>query len=168
MHTLYVATVIVHLLAVMTWLGGMFFLMLVVVPWLRKGDRAQAARLLSETGTRFRTVGWICFAVLAATGTALLYFRGVTLDNLTDAGWRSTGFGQMVLGKLLTFLGILGLSAVHDFRIGPMASEAVSRDPNAPEAERLRRLASQMGRLNVILGLLMVFFAVQIVRGTVF
>ncbi|MCC6849134.1 MAG: hypothetical protein IT294_11595 [Deltaproteobacteria bacterium] len=68
MHALYVFSVWVHVLAAITWIGGMFFLMIMVMPWLRQGDRATAAAFLRETGTRFRTVGWGGFGVLLVTG----------------------------------------------------------------------------------------------------
>ncbi len=67
MHSLYLLSVWVHILAATVWIGGMLFLVLVVVPWLRKGTRSDAAVLLRETGERFRNVGWICFVVLLIT-----------------------------------------------------------------------------------------------------
>lgn len=36
MHALYYASVILHILAAITWIGGLFFLMLVVVPGCAK------------------------------------------------------------------------------------------------------------------------------------
>lgn len=168
MSLFYLAAVVLHLIAMATWLGGMLFLVTVVIPWLRKGDRARAAALLQETGERFRAVGWLCFATILVTGVYLLAVRGVTLAALADPAWRASPYGKVVLGKLLTFTAIVGLSAIHDFRVGPRATEAVRRDPSAPEAERLRRMASHMGRLNLLLGLLMLVFAVQLVRGSAF
>lgn len=165
MHALYVATVILHLLAAFTWLGGIAFLMLVIVPWLRRGDRARAAALVQETGERFRLVGWACFLTLAATGTMLLRFRGVEWANLTDVTWLGLPFGRAVAWKLGLFTAILTVSAVHDFRVGPRATRAVAKDPASPEAERLRRRASALGRLNAVLGLAIVVVAVVLVRG---
>lgn len=77
MHALYLLSVWVHILAATVWLGGMLFLVLVVVPWLRKGGGTDAAVFLRETGERFRSVGWGCFFVLLITGTFNLWFRGV-------------------------------------------------------------------------------------------
>ena len=46
-----------HILAAIVWIGGMSFLVLVVVPWLRKkGGGTDAGRFLRETGERFRNV----------------------------------------------------------------------------------------------------------------
>lgn len=165
MHALYVASVVLHLIAAFTWLGGMFFLVLVVVPWLRRGDRARAVVLLHETGTRFRAIGWLCFATLAATGTFLLRFRGVEVADLTRAEWLSGPFGSAVAWKLGVFGSILLVSGVHDFWLGPRATAVLAREPGSSKAERLRRGASWLGRLNVALGLWALGLAVVLVRG---
>jgi len=162
---LYLLSVWIHILAAMAWIGGMFFLVLVVVPWLRAGDRAIAGAFLRETGERFRSVGWTCFAILAVTGTFNLYARGVRLGDLVRPEWLASPFGRSVLSKLGLFALVLAVSAVHDFSVGPRASVAIQRDPASPEAERLRRQASLMGRGNALLALALVAVAVTLVRG---
>jgi len=165
MHVLYLVSVWLHILAAITWIGGMFFLVLVVVPWLRRGDRARAAALLRETGTRFRDVGWTCFVVLAVTGTYNLSARGVRLGDLVRPAWLASPFGRAVVLKLVLFLVVLVVSAVHDFVVGPRASDALERDPRSSAAERLRRVASLLGRGNAMLALALVALGVILVRG---
>jgi uncharacterized membrane protein len=165
MHTLYVLSVWTHVLAAITWIGGMFFLVLVVVPWLRGRDRATAATFLRETGTRFRNVAWTCFAVLLTTGIANLWMRGVRLENFADSEWLSSPFGHAVVCKLAVFVLALVISAVHDFVVGPRAALAVEQDPRSADAESLRRQASWLGRVNVLLALLLVALGVILVRG---
>lgn len=165
MAVLYLVSVWLHILAATTWIGGMFFLVLVIVPWLRRQDRAQAARLMRDTGTRFRAVGWWAFAVLVVTGTFNLYCRGVRLADLASAAWLLSPFGRAVAIKLTIFVIVLGLSFFHDFVLGPRSTRAVEASPTSPEALALRRLASWMGRVNVLLALAIVALAVIIVRG---
>lgn len=143
----------------------MFFLVLVVVPWLRRGDRARAGEVLRETGERFRAVGWSCFAVLIATGTFQLWLRGVGLRSFADPAWRSSPFGTAVLAKLGLFAAVLAIAAYHDFRVGPRATLALERDPSSAEAAWLRRRASLLGRGVFLIGLLLVALGVAIVRG---
>jgi uncharacterized membrane protein len=164
-RVLYLVSVWLHILAAITWVGGMIFLVTVVVPWLRRGDRAQAATLLRETGTRFRTVGWICFAVIAVTGTYNLWARGVRLGNLVDPAWLASPFGRAVVIKLALFAVVIAMSAIHDFSVGPRASDALERAPGSADAERLRRQASLMGRGNALLALALVAMGVILVRG---
>jgi len=161
----YLVSVWLHILAAMTWIGGMAFLVLVVVPWLRAGNRAEAGRLLRETGARFRTVGWTCFAILTATGTYNLWVRGVRFSSFTDAAWLRSDFGHSVVSKLGVFVAVLVMSAIHDFIVGPGATTAILRDPKSAEAETSRKRASYMGRANVLLALVLVALAVTLVRG---
>jgi uncharacterized membrane protein len=164
-HALYYVSVVLHVLAAITWIGGMFFLMLVVVPWLRGRDRASAALFLRETGMRFRTVGWACFAVLLVTGTFNLWARGVRFSSFVDGAFLRSPFGAAVTLKLATFALVLVVSGVHDFVLGPRATTLLHDDPGSVQAERFRKQASRLGRLNAVLALLIVLFAVAMVRG---
>lgn len=165
MYGLYVLSVWLHILAAATWIGGMLFVVVVVVPWLRRGDRAQAAAFLRQTGSRFRALGWICFAILVGTGSFNLWIRGVHLGDLVDPAFFAKPFGRAVILKLLTFAAVLAVSAVHDFYLGPRAALVTERDPKSDEATRLRRWAGRLGRVNALLALVLVALAVIIVRG---
>ncbi len=165
MHTLYIISVWLHILAACVWVGGMLFLVLVVVPWLRGGGRTDAATFLRETGERFRNVGWTCFAVVLLTGTFNLWMRGVQLVDFTDKQWLMSPFGKTVLVKLAVFLLVLIISGVHDFVLGPQATRAIARDARSALARGLRRKASTLGRVNVLLALTLVACGVILVRG---
>jgi hypothetical protein len=54
------------------------------------------------------------------------------------------------------------ISLVHDFRIGP-ASTAASQSDDRKRAERLRKTASWLGRINALLALAIVFLAIALV-----
>ena len=84
---------------------------------------------------------------------------------MANPDWRASPFGHAVVVKLVVFAVVLGLSAVHDFVLGPRAAAAVQRDPDSAEARRLRRLASMMGRITVLFGLTLVALGVVLVRG---
>lgn len=165
LHLLYLVSVSLHILAAAAWIGAMFFLMVVVVPMLRRGDRARGAAFLSESGPRLRNMGWVAFAVLLVTGTFNLAHRGVTLADFSRPEWTSSSYGRVIITKLALFVVVVGLSVFHDFFLGPRASAAVARDPGSPAAQRLRRTASWMGRLSALLALAIVAAAVMIVRG---
>ncbi|MBN8616764.1 MAG: CopD family protein [Deltaproteobacteria bacterium] len=165
MSALYFASVWIHVLSAIAWIGGMLFLVLVVVPWMRTQDRATGARFLAETGRRFSKVGWVAFALLFATGCFNLSYRGVTLDSFTDPRWLGSSFGRTVIAKLAIFALVLVMSAVHDFAHGPRALEEIRRDPGSARAEVMRRRASLLGRLNALLALVLFTLGVAIVRG---
>ncbi len=165
-HSLYIASVWLHLLAAITWIGGMLFLVLILVPALRRMEQKDLALALIQcSGQRFRLVGWVCLAVLLASGYANLSVRGWGGELLLHPAFWATPPGQVLAAKLGTFLLILILSAWHDFRIGPRATAALRSRPGTPEAARLRALASWFGRFNLLLALVMVALGVMLVRG---
>lgn len=166
MHVLYLTSVWIHILAATVWIGGMFFVVLVVVPWLRRStDRAAGTAFLRDTGIRFRMVGWICFAFLVVTGTFNLWARGVRLPDLVNPDWYASPFGKAVVLKLSAFALVLLVSAIHDFIVGPRAVVALERDAGGGDAQRYRRHASRLGRANALLALVLVAAGVILVRG---
>ena len=166
-HAFYVLSVWIHILAACLWIGGMLFLVLVLIPALRTlPDPRMRAELISVTGRRFRLVGWVTLAVLVITGWTNLYARGVRVAGLFDGAFWQVPFGQVLAWKLVFVLLILTLSVVHDFHVGPKASElASSRQASPEQALRWRRAATWMGRLNLLLALVVAACGVMLARG---
>jgi len=128
----------VHVLAVVTWVGGMLFIALVLVPITRRlEDAALRTRLVQDTGRRFRTVGWIALGLIVATGLGNLALR----PELLWAPRFHAKAGLVVLALLL--------GAVHDFVLGPRAGR-----PGADPSARVR--ASWIARVNVLIALALV------------
>ena len=50
MHAVYLLSVYLHVLSAIIWVGGIAFLVFVVVPWLRTSGRDIAGTFLRETG----------------------------------------------------------------------------------------------------------------------
>lgn len=161
----YLASVWVHLLAATIWVGGMAFLVLVIMPHVRRGDRSSTAALFGALGTRFSRVSWVCFLLLALTGLFNAYHRGVRPADLLRSEFVTSTFGSALLWKIGLFLTVAAISAYHDFVIGPRATEVLTHTPDSPEAPRLRRMASYVGRLNALLALALYAVAVVLVRG---
>ncbi len=165
-HHLYLAAVWLHILSAVVWIGGAAFIALVLVPALRRPDfRGMAPALLRASALRFRAVGWISLSLLVVTGTAILVLRGLGPSTWLDGSIFAGRFGHTLAVKLSLVSIILALSGVHDFLLGPRAAAVILRDPESAEAAKARRLASWMGRLTLLLGLLVVAAAVVLVRG---
>jgi uncharacterized membrane protein len=133
-----------HVLAAVVWIGGMLFIALVLVPVLRGNtDPVARARLVHLVGSRFRTVGWISLALLLAAGLGNLWMRPYLLT----------------LPRFQLKLGLVGvalvLSVVHDFVLGPRAG-APGADP------ALRRRASWLARINVLIVLIVVVLGLSL------
>ncbi len=166
MHTVYLVSVWLHIIAAMTWIGGMLFLVTVLVPLLRKpAMRERALELFHVVGVRFRVVGWIALGTLALTGVVNVLHRGFTLGQLFTGDAFVGPWGHALLGKLLLVGIIVVSSLVHDFYIGPKATKLGREGAPPAERERLRRTASWMGRMTLLLALAVVAIAVVLVRG---
>ncbi len=166
MRVLYLISVWLHLLSVIVWLGGMLFLAIAIVPLLRQ-PAYQAIRfsMLSWMGFRFRWIGWICLLLLFITGVVNLAYRGYDWNDLwTGQLWQGS-FGHTLGMKFFLVSLIFLLSAIHDFSIGPRATVIGQTKPGSEEALKLRKQASWIGRLNVILALIALMLGVLLVRG---
>jgi uncharacterized membrane protein len=160
--TLYHLSVTLHVIAAMLWLGGMLFLAAVGAPVLRKVEPpALRAQLFGTLGRQFRTVGWIAILTLIITGVGNVYFKGM-LPLMGDREFWGTQLGRTLQLKLGAVVVMLAIQAVHDFRDGPRASRV---QPGSPEALRFRRRAAHFARVNTVLGLVLIYFAVRLARG---
>jgi copper resistance protein D len=135
-----------HLLATITWVGGMVFIALVLVPVARGlVDPALRSRLVQDAGRRFaRLAGspWPCWSRPGSP---------ISGSGPTSSGRRASRGrpGLVVLA--------LALSVLHDFVLGPRAGR-----PGADPA--LRRRASWVARVNLLVVLAVVFLGLAL-RG---
>ena len=166
MHAAYFVSVWLHILAAVIWIGGMVFYALILIPVLRWPEYRSIARAIaSGTAVRFRWVGWGCLGLLIVTGTFNLAYRGFSWTDVGIGRIFQGPFGKALGIKLLVVAVILLISVVHDFLIGPRASVSGQEDPTSPRSSRLRRQASWLGRVNLLLGLIVVALGVVLVRG---
>lgn len=161
---IFLASVTLHVLAALFWLGGMMFLAVVGAPVLRRVEPASLrAQIFNDLGMRFRTAGWIAIGVLVVTGVVNLRYHGVLAwDVLSRAAFWRTHFGSALAAKLAAVAVMLVLQAIHDFMDGPRASRA---EPGSAEAVRWRKRAALLARVNAIVALLVVIAAVRLPRS---
>jgi uncharacterized membrane protein len=146
MRGVYLASVSLHVLAAMTWVGGMVIFVAAVMPYFRHQDDQTREAFLQWFGPRFRALSWTCFAVLAVTGFFNLWMRGVRPEDFLRAEWRGTSFGHLVLVKLALVALAVATTALH-------------------ERPASRAHARWLGRSLLVLGLAIVAVAVMLVRA---
>lgn len=162
----YLASVGLHLLATIFWIGGMLFLALAVVPVVRQPSfRSISPALLEAVGLRFRTLGWIAMGILVITGLLNLAARGVTPERLVDPAFWAGSFGRALAGKLVAVALVIGLNALHDFWVGPRATRASQQNPEGATGRRWRAWASWLARGTLLASLAAMVFAIFMVRG---
>ena len=155
----------IHVLAAMLWLGGMLFLGAVGAPVLRAVQPDELRqRLFSELGRRFRTLGWVAIGTLLLTGTANLHFRGLLQWRgvLGEAAFWGSTYGHVLAVKLAAVTLMIGVSALHDFVLGPRAVRAALE--GGTDAPAWRRRAALVARANALIGLIVVAAAVRLAR----
>jgi uncharacterized membrane protein len=63
----------IHILAVIIWLGGLFFLVAVLGPTAESLDAAGASSLWYRTLSRSLAWGWLSLVLIVATGVAMVF-----------------------------------------------------------------------------------------------
>ncbi|MEX2528659.1 MAG: DUF4149 domain-containing protein [Gemmatimonadota bacterium] len=165
--TLYRSVVFLHLLAAFVWLGGLLFLALVGAPVLRKVEPPELrVGLFRAMGLRFRWVGWSALGVLLGTGVAILHLRGVLRWELLSHGaWWSTPFGTALKWKLLAVGVMVTAGAWHDFVEGPRAARESRGKMDRAGPSTARRWSIILARGSVLVGLVLIYWAMRMVRG---
>jgi copper resistance protein D len=167
MHSAYVITVFLHILAAMVWIGGAAFLALILVPVVRRPEfTGLAPSLLRAAALRFRLVGWICLGILIVTGCANLGFRGYSFADCLDGRLWQGDFGRLLSVKMSLVGAMLAISGLHDFLLGPQAARILLESPGSSEAKAARKRAAWMGRSVLLLAILVAGVAVLLVRGS--
>jgi uncharacterized membrane protein len=159
--------VLIHVLAAILWLGGMFFIGLVMVPVLRDMEPPQKRiEVLSTAAKRFRILSWIAIPVLLITGVLNTMNRGVTLETISNGSLFLSHFGKILTIKVAIVLIMLILGAIHDFLLGPRLTKIMTGtdlsiyDPE--KIESYRRYVSWLARFNALLGISVVALAVML------
>lgn len=152
----YLISVFVHIVCTAFWIGGMLFLPLVLLPGIKK--HPDRILLLYKTGIKFRFYGWIALIVLSITGALNMHLRGLpfTWDFFTNSN-----YGKLLGIKLIIFIAMLLIGAIHDFYIGEKAIEQMQNTENG----KLKLIARWSGRINLLLALTIAFLGVALSRG---
>jgi hypothetical protein len=145
MRGVYLASVCLHVVAAMTWVGGMVIFVAAVMPYFRNQDDKAREAFLQWFGARFRTLSWSCFAILAMTGR-------FNLDARRPHRGLATG------------------GVARDRLRPPRAREARPGRPRrcdrrSSRAAATRRQARWLGRSLLLFGLAIVAVAVMLVRA---
>ena len=150
-----------HVLAAVSWIGGMIFLSLVLAPLVRSRRGApEFMSLFRSAARRFRFVVWGAIAVLLSTGPVLLQQRGLSLLNPTE--W------PHVLWMKLGLVGaLLLLTATHDLLLGPQVRK-ISAFPEGARSsweQTIVRTSSWVPRIALLLALFVLVAAAMLARS---
>jgi putative copper resistance protein D len=115
-----------HLLAAMTWIGGLVFQVLVVFPTLaRAAPNGERLRFALSLEAHFRMILWPAVALALFTG--LVNLMNVWYATVVTAGSISPRFLPLLSVKLGLVVGMIALQAVQQWLIYPRRVAALSR-----------------------------------------
>ena len=163
---MYYLSVFIHILSAIFWIGGMLFTAAVLVPASRHQLlKKKKGAFFTLVGRKFSRISWVLFLVLIVTGITNLLARGYSLSDLGTRAFWGSGFGSALFIKLHLFGLVLILSGIHDFYAGPKAAELMDNRPDDPKTKTYRKLSSWIGRINLLLGLGILYYAMLLLRG---
>lgn len=163
---MYQISVFIHVIAAMFWIGGMLFTVGVLVPASRdtllKDKRGAFFTLI---GKKFSRISWLLFGLLILTGITNLLARGISWEFILEPAFWQYGMGATLFIKLCLFGMVLIISGIHDFYAGPKAAALMDESPSDKITLKMRKFTSWLGRVNLILGLGILFFALKLLRS---
>ncbi len=166
---MYQAAVVIHVISAVTWLGGMLFMVMVMLPLVRRGmtsgQPGPGMAVLRDAANRFLRVAWGSMIVLAVTGAYLAWEHwgirpGVFFTN-------DSRFMHIMQAKSGLFLFVVVLSVLHDFWLGPMILKRLeaARAAGLPPPRGLaRRIVLLTARVNLLVVTAIVVLAVLLIR----
>ena len=125
----------IHLIAVITFMGGLLYHHLVLRPVLQAHSiKEEGHDVLRKVGQRFRTVTWISLITLILTGAFNMLSEGGSARIETE-------WGVVLMLKLFLFAIAFALVLIHDFVIDPYASSSQSSSKTPTALGTIRRAA---------------------------
>lgn len=157
----YPLIVFLHVLGATIWVGGILFLGFVAVPSARRLPDQTRSSLLDDIGRRFRTIGYAILGLLFVSGVIQMAVHGATVANVVNGSFFATRFGSTLGIKLILVVMMVAVSVIHDFFVGPASVDALAA---GRPREGLRKAASWLARVTGLLAILVVYYAVRMMR----
>ncbi len=139
-----------HLLATVTWIGGMSTNILVVLPSTREVlEPAVSGRFIGAIMKRFRRIVYGSIITLVLCGVPLTLLN----ENYVSLGQFDNAWSQVVLVKHL-FVTALVLLAVYSFEVlAPKVAKLAAKGPS-PELLKAQKLQLRLASTGFVLGLI--------------
>lgn len=142
-----------HLLATVTWIGGMIYVNFVLIPSLPAIDPPQRGKLLGAVTKRFIIISWISIFILLISGVLLTLSE--KLFNI------STASGAPMTIKHILFLAMIVIGLLITFVLTPKLNALAPKPGEKPttEFQKAQKRLSVLALTNMILGILVLICA---------
>ena len=140
-----------HSIATVVWIGGIAFILLIVIPSAKQVLGVEAGKLMGDISKRFTPIANYSIIVLFITGAVLAalnkQFSGI--GNFSN-GWSS--------GLIVKHVLVLGMAAVPFYR-GLILAPKIAKTEPAAEKASLQKLSLNLVKVNFCLGLMVLLFS---------
>lgn len=105
-----------HLTAVVLWIGGLGFNLMLLMPNLKRVDLTNRSKLVSQVMPNFLRLVWITIVIIVATGL----YRVAFVNNMTElSDFTSTSYGLSLIAKMWIVVAMIILAAIITLRLAP-------------------------------------------------
>lgn len=105
-----------HLTAVVLWIGGLGFNLMLLMPNLKRVDLTNRSKLVSQVMPNFLRLVWITIVIIVATGL----YRVAFVNNMTElSDFTSTSYGLSLIAKMSIVVAMIILAAIITLRLAP-------------------------------------------------
>lgn len=141
----------IHILAGVTWVGGIIYMVLVLLPSLRALEPASAGVLMGGLSRRFTKVAWTSIILLILTGVIRIE-PGALFDF-------SSQYGTFLTIKLGSALIMILIALYITFSLFPKVGKLAPAPGEEPSEEFiiLQGRLPMLVKINVLLGILVIF-----------
>ena len=148
-----------HLLAAIFWVGGQLFLVLVMLPVLRRElSDSERTRIAAGAGRRFSVLSVGALAVLVVTGLLNAAVHGISWPILSNTAW-----GHVLAAKAALVALVIVLTGVHGVyygrRLERLATGMANDGGGLRRRQVLQRQSIRISAANLALNLLIVGLA---------
>ncbi|MBT3275992.1 MAG: DUF4149 domain-containing protein [Spirochaetales bacterium] len=144
----------IHLLATVTWIGGIIFYTLVLMPATSALDPPQRGKLMGAISKKYAPMSGVAILLLILTGILINIERGIPVISL------STTYGIFFFIKHLCVLVMICIGVVIALVLGPKLKPPASGDqpagsppPPSPQVIKLQKTMGLLGTINMVLGI---------------
>ena len=142
-----------HLLGTVVWIGGMFYMDLILVPSLAKIDPGESGKLMGMMAKKFTIAAWSAITILIITGILKtpgdMYFDTSDEYGLFLLIKHVLIIGSIIIGLIITFIYVPGLKTNS-----PKLGEKPSK-----EFMSYSKKIEHLSKTNLVLGILILICA---------
>jgi uncharacterized membrane protein len=140
-----------HILSVVIWIGGGFFMLLILMPSFKVVSPPEAGKLMEAVGKRWLPLVWGAVILVSATGI----LRAGSLDVLSFNILMETTYGNIILTKMIMVVAMIVLVLVQ-MRV------LIKLKAASPEnKKRLQKYQGVLAIVMITIGLVIILLAVM-------